>query len=122
MQDYIRYYDMTEQRLSNLNDYAQKRYNDIQTSIFRNGGETYFRIIAQWGRYWQTMVQTVRKKYQPNAESKWDSRWIFGLLISIIFYAFIASGLNFAGIRYIVPKRLRTEEFMKKRTSRRRRA
>ena len=116
MQDYIRYYDMTEQRLSNLNDYAQKRYNDIQTSIFRNGGETYFRIIAQWGRYWQTMVQTVRKKYQPNAESQWDSRWIFGLLISIIFYAFIASGLNFAGIRYIVPKRLRTEEFMKKRT------
>ena len=116
MQDYIRYYDMTEQRLSHLNDYAQKRYNDIQTSIFRNGGETYFRIISQWGRYWQTMVQTVSKKYQPNAESQWDSRWIFGLLISIIFYAFIASGLNFAGIRYVVPKRLRTDEFMKKRT------
>jgi small-conductance mechanosensitive channel len=62
------------------------------------------------------MVQTVRKKYQPNDESQWDSRWIFGLLISIIFYAIIASALNFAGIRYIVPKRLRTEEFMKKRT------
>ena len=116
MQDYIHYYNMTEQRLSHLNDYAQKRYNDIQTSIFRNGGETYFHIIAQWGRYWDTMVQTVRKKYQPNDESQWDSRWIFGLLISIIFYAIIASALNFAGIRYIVPKRLRTEEFMKKRT------
>ena len=116
MQDYIRYYDMTEQRLSHLNDYAQKRYNDIQTSIFRNGGETYFRIISQWGRYWKTMVQTVSKKYQPNAESQWDSRWIFGLLISIFFYAFIASGLNFAGIRYVVPKHLRTDEFMKKRT------
>ena len=116
MQDYIHYYNMTEQRLSHLNDYAQKRYNDIQTSIFRNGGETYFHIIAQWGRYWNTMVQTVRKKYQPNDESQWDSRWIFGLLISIIFYAIIASALNFAGIRYIVPKRMRTEEFMKKRT------
>ena len=116
MQDYIHYYNMTEQRLSHLNDYAQKRYNDIQTSIFRNGGETYFHIIAQWGRYWNTMVQTVRKKYQPNDESQWDSRWIFGLLISIIFYAIIASALNFAAIRYIVPKRLRTEEFMKKRT------
>ena len=116
MQDYIHYYNMTEQRLAHLNDYAQKRYNDIQTSIFRNGGETYFHIIAQWGRYWDTMVQTVRKKYQPNDESQWDSRWIFGLLISIIFYAIIASALNFAGIRYIVPKRLRTEEFMKKRT------
>jgi small-conductance mechanosensitive channel len=116
MQDYIRYYDTTEQRLSHLNDYAQKRYTDIQTSIFRNGGETYFGIISQWGKYWQTMVQTVHKKYQPNDESQWDSRWIFGLLISIIFYVIIASALNFAAIRYVVPKRLRTEEFMKKRT------
>ena len=116
MQDYIRYYDTTEQRLSHLNDYAQKRYTDIQTSIFRNGGETYFHIIGKWGKYWQAMVQTVQKKYQPNDESQWDSRWIFGLLISIIFYGIIASALNFAGIRYVVPKRLRTEEFMKKRT------
>lgn len=116
MQDYIRYYDMTEQRLSHLNDYAQKRYNDIQTSIFRNGGATYFHIIKAWGSNWKTMVETVHKKYQPNEDSQWDSRWIFGLLISIIFYGIIASALNFAAIHYIVPKRLRTEEFMKKRT------
>ena len=116
MQDYIRYYDMTEQRLSHLNNYAQKRYNDIQTSIFRNGGATYFHIIKAWGSNWKTMVETVHKKYQPNEDSQWDSRWIFGLLISIIFYGIIASALNFAAIRYIVPKRLRTEEFMKKRT------
>jgi len=116
MQDYIHYYNMTEQRLSHLNDYAQKRYNDIQTSIFRNGGESFFHIIAQWKKYWITMVETVHKKYQPNDESQWDSRWIFGLLISIIFYAIIASALNFAGIRYVVPKRMRTEEFKKKRT------
>ena len=115
MQDYIRYYDMTEQRLSHLNDYAQKRYNDIQTSIFRNGGETYFHIIKAWGRNWHTMVSTVHKKYQPNENSQWDSRWIFGLLISIIFYGIIASALNFTAIRYVVPRRLRTEEFMKKR-------
>jgi len=116
MQDYILYYNMTEQRLSHLNDYAQKRYNDIQTSIFRNGSDTYFGILAQWKKHWNTMVETVHKKYQPNDESQWDSRWIFGLLISIIFYAIIASALNFAGIRYVVPKRMRTEEFMKKRT------
>ena len=116
MEEYIRYYDMTEQRLSHLNDYAQKRYNDIQTSIFRNGGETYFRILANWGRNWKKMVETVDKKYQPNDNSQWDSRWIFGLLISIIFYSIIASALNFTIIRYVVPKRLRTKEFMKKRT------
>ena len=116
MQDYIHYYDMTEQRLSHLNDYAQKRYNDIQTSIFRNGGTTYFNILSNWKSNWAKMTDTVNKKYQPNDESQWDSRWIFGLLISIIFYGIIASGLNFTAIRYVVPKRLRTEEFMKKRT------
>ena len=116
MQDYIRYYNMTEQRLSYLNDYAQKRYNDIQTSIFKNGGDSYFNILKDWGRQWQMMSKTVAKKYKPNAYSQWDSRWIFGLFITIIIYAIIASLLNFSIIRYIVPKRFRTEEFMKKRT------
>ena len=113
--EYIRIYDMSEQRLSRLNDYAQKRYNDIQTSIFRNGGDSYAAILKDFGRQWRRMTETVRQKYQPTDNSQWDSRWIFGLLISIIFYAIIATALNFAVIRYIVPQRLRTEEFMKKR-------
>ena len=116
MQDYIHYYNMTEERLSYLNDYAQKRYNDIQTSIFKNGGDSYFTILKDWNRQWQMMKRTVAKKYKPNAYSQWDSRWIFGLFITIIIYAIIASLLNFSIIRYIVPKRFRTEEFMKKRT------
>ena len=115
LKDYIRYYDMTEKRLSNLNDYAQKRYTDIQTNIFKNGGDSYFTILKSWNRYWRMMERTVQKKYQPNAHSQWDSRWIFGLFLSIVFYAIIATLLNFLAIRYVVPKRLRTEEFMKKR-------
>lgn len=116
MKDYITYYDMTEKRLSYLNNYAQKRYNDIQTSIFRNGGDNYFSILADWSTQWKTTMQTVKKKYQPNAKSQWDSRWIFGLLVSILVYAIIASLLNFAVIRYVVPKRFRTQEFHKKQT------
>ena len=116
LKDYIRYYDMTEKRLSNLNDYAQKRYTDIQTNIFKNGGDSYFTILKSWNRYWRMMERTVQKKYQPNAHSQWDSRWIFGLFLSIVFYAVIATLLNFLAIRYVVPKRLRTEQFMKKRT------
>lgn len=115
LQDYIRYYDLTEKRLSHLNDYANKRYSDIQTNIFKNGGDSYFTIVSNWNRSWRTMERTVKKKYQPNAHSQWDSRWIFGLIISTIFYAIIATLLNFALIRYVVPKRLRSEEFMKKR-------
>lgn len=115
MQDYIRYYNTTEKRLSHLNDYAQKRYNDIQTSIFKNGGDSFLSILKNWPAQWQEMTQTVRKKYKPNENSQWDSRWIFGLLISTILYAIVATLLNFIVIRFVVPKRLRTEEFMKKR-------
>ena len=50
--DFIDIYDQTEQRLSNLNDYAQRRYNDIQTGIFRNGGDSYFSILGNFGRNW----------------------------------------------------------------------
>lgn len=116
MQDYIKYYTMTEKRLAYLNDYAQKRYNDIQTSIFKNGGDSYFEILKNWKTQWQLTIQTVQKKYKPNERSQWDSKWIFGLLLFTLLYAVIASLLNFAAIRYVVPKRFRTEEFMKKRT------
>ena len=116
LNDYIRIYDRTEQRLSNLNDYAQNRYLDIQTNIFKNGGDSYFTILTNWSRYWRNMERTVEKKYQPNAHSQWDSRWIFGLLFSTIIYAIIATLLNFLAIRFVVPKRFRTSEFMKKRT------
>ena len=116
LSDYIRIYERTEKRLGNLNDYAQNRYLDIQTSIFKNGGDSYITILGNWSRYWKAMERTVRKKYQPNVHSQWDSRWIFGLLFSTIIYAIIATLLNFLAIRFVVPKRFRTSEFMKKRT------
>lgn len=115
LQDYIRYYDYTEQRLARLNDYAQQRYNEIQLNIFKNGGDSYLSILKDWNRYWRMTMRTVKKKYQPSAGSQWDSRWIFGLLFSIAFYAIIATLLNFVIIRFVVPKRFRTPEFMKKR-------
>ncbi|MBR1548565.1 MAG: mechanosensitive ion channel family protein [Prevotella sp.] len=113
--EYITYYEMTERRLSHLNDYAQQRYNDIQTSIFRNGNDNYFDILRNWGQSWRTMQRTVKKKYQPTQNSQWDSRWIFGLLFSVILYGVLATLLNLAVIRYVVPRRFRTEQFMKKR-------
>ena len=42
LNEYMRYYDLTENRLKTLNDYANKRYSEIQNNIFINGGESYF--------------------------------------------------------------------------------
>ena len=117
MEDYIRYYDNTEQRLKNMNDYAQKRYYDIQTSIFVNGGDTYFDIIRHISEKWQDMKSVVSRKYTTDDETKksdWSVYWILGLFVAIAFYALIAIGLNLLAFR-LMPRRLHTRQFLRKR-------
>jgi hypothetical protein len=48
LKEYISYYKMTEGRLKNLNDYANKKYSEIQNSIFVNGGDNYLNILHQY--------------------------------------------------------------------------
>ena len=114
--DYITLYNLTEQRLKYLNDYANKRYNEIQTSIFRNGGESYFSLLRNIKSRWQTMVETVADKYRPgNQNSDWDSRVIVGLFTLIGFYIIVAVLLNLLAFK-LMPKRFHTKEFLKKRS------
>ena len=112
----IRYYNMTEQRLSELNDYAQKRYTDIQQSIFINGGDSYFTLISHLDRRWKTMTEAVKKKYtiDDNNLSQWSSQWVFGLFVVIAIYVIIAIVLNQLFFRFLLPKRFKTKEFMDK--------
>ena len=58
---YIGYYTATERQLSDMNAYAQKRYEEIQTSIFRNGGRNYFSILSQLPERLQQTWQAMRK-------------------------------------------------------------
>lgn len=115
----IHYYNQTERRLSDLHDYAQKRYNDIQRSIFINGDESYPTLLSNLGRRWNSMTETVKKKYTINTSdnSQWSSQWIFGLFIAIVFYIIIAIVLNQLFFRFLLPKRFKTEEFKKKQTA-----
>ena len=119
MEDHIRYYNMTEQRLKHMNDYAQKRYYDIQTSIFVNGGDTYLEILRNIKEKWQNMKEVVTKKYTTDEATKhsdWNLYWIFGLFVAIAFYALVAIGLNLLVFKFM-PKRFHTVEFLKKRSS-----
>lgn len=66
LQDYIKYYDMTEHRLKCLNDYANNRYNEIQNSIFKNGGDSYFSILKNFSSQVTKTAETVNEKYQTS--------------------------------------------------------
>ena len=115
--DYIQYYDATESRLKNLNDYANKRYNEIQTSIFRNGGQNYFSILSSLQRNLRHTRETIADKYGTTEKgSQWDTSVILGLFFIIAVYICIAVALNLLAFRFLLPHKFCTPEFLKKRT------
>ena len=115
----MHYYNQTQQRLSELNDYAQQRYRDIQQSIFINGSESYPTLLSNLGRRWSSIVEAVKQKYtiDANDQSQWSSMMVFGLFVAIAIYIFIAIVLNQLFFRFILPRRFKTEDFKKKQSA-----
>ena len=112
---YVDFYEMAERRLKNLNDYANKRYGDIQTSIFMNGGQNYFTVLKNFGAKWSEAKETLADKYEPSKQqSDWDSTVILRLFAMIVFYIIVAVLLNQLVFR-LMPKRFHTKGFLKKR-------
>ena len=113
----IRFYNTTENRLRELDNYAQKRYNDIQTNIFINGEDNYFSLLGHFDRHWRQTKDAVKKKYSldPDSISQWSGIWILGTFLAIFFYVLIAIVLNQLFFRLLMPKRLKTQEFKKER-------
>ena len=113
----IRFYNTTERRLKEQNEYAHKRYSDIQRNIFINGGDSYLTLLGHFDRSWKQLNDAVQKKYNldPESKSQWSLTWILGTFFAIFIYVIIAIVLNQLFFRFLMPKRFRTEEFMKKR-------
>ena len=113
MAEYITYYRMASNHLKELNDYANKRYSEIQNSIFRNGGDNYFKILSQLRSNLQQTEETVTSKYKPKGKvmSQWDSRMILVLFGSILVYGIIAVLLNLLVIRIIVSRLIKLDRF-----------
>ena len=111
LREYISYYSTTKERLKNLNDYANTKYAEIQNNIFRNGGDNYFTILSRFGYFISQMRTSIGEKYirYNNIRSQWDSRWILGLFIVILFYGMIAIILNQVIVRWIGTKIIRRD-------------
>ena len=118
MSDYINIYQSTEERLQSLNDYANLRYNEIQNSIFINGGENYLSILSNLRGHVSKTKDTMLDKYEPykkGVHSQWDSRMIIGLFVTMAIFALAATLLSLIGAK-VLPEKLQTESFQAKRT------
>ena len=124
LQAYVQAYDRTDRKLQALNDYANRRYEDIQNSIFNNGGDNYLRILRNISMNYKEAKTSVAEKYKPvpGMMSQWDVRIIFILFGIIIFWGLISIFLNLFTIRIVITQLMkhgmfenRKESFMAKR-------
>ena len=124
LQAYVQAYDRTDRKLQALNDYANRRYEDIQNSIFNNGGDNYLRILRNISMNYKEAKTSVTRKYKPvpGMMSQWDVRIIFILFGIIIFWGLISIFLNLFTIRIVITQLMkhgmfesRKESFMAKR-------
>lgn len=125
LQTYVQAYDRTDRKLQALNDYANRRYKDIQNSIFNNGDDNYLRILRNFSMNYKETKTSVTEKYKsvPGMMSQWDVRIIFILFGIIVFWGLISIFLNLFTIRIVITQLMkhdmfenRKESFMAKRS------
>ena len=115
-QEYIQYYQYNQQQLQSLDTYAQKRYEEIQTSIFTNSGVNYFKFLRDAPTLISQMSSNLSEKYTPQrvVQSQWDVRWLITLFSMILIYGLVAILINYLSIRFLVTKVMKTNRFEQK--------
>ncbi len=114
LDEYIQYYQTTEQHLKSLNDYANLRYSEIQTNIFRNGGDNYWTILSNFGFRFKNTTDIINGKYRPikRTHSQWDIKVIAFLFEIILICLLVAFILNYLVFKYII-SRFRQPDWLK---------
>ena len=120
-----KYYTDLYLRVERLNDFAQKKYTELQQSIFINPGTNYIKLLAGIPRQWERIKDDFNTKYKPLEERRnghfqeYRSEWRGGIVVfaSVFMLVYILGGVILSNVilRWLVPKRFRTEKFMQKR-------
>lgn len=115
-QEYIQYYNYSQHQLQALDAYAKKRYKEIQSGIFSNSGDNYFKLLKTANFRISQMNITLSEKYAPNnvVVSQWDVKWIITLFSMILLYGLIAILVNYLSIRFLVTRVMKTNRFGQK--------
>lgn len=120
------HYARLTERVEKMNTYAQKKYSTLQQSIFLNPGTNYFNLLARFPAQWKRMTEDFSSKYRPLEEKdskgqfrSYRSEWRGPIVLfaSIFMLVYILGGAILSNIllRWLMPKRFRTEKFMQKR-------
>lgn len=120
------YYLSLTYRVEKMNTYAQKKYAKLQQSIFVNPGSNYISLLSKLPMQWRRVQEDFSTKYKPLKEkndngqfrpyrSDWRGPVVMFASIFMLIYIMGGALLSNVLIRWLVPKRFRTEKFKKKR-------
>lgn len=114
-------YERTSKFLNKINNFAMARYGEIKRNIFVNGGNSYFTTLSRLKLSASNARSDAEDKYRPiggpdkRMRSQWRGPIVYALSGFILAFLLIAIMLSNIVIRWLVPKRFRTEEFKQKR-------
>ena len=114
-----RYYEDVANKVDRLNHYAEKKYSELQKNIFVNGGSNYLSILLTLPMQWRLMTIDFKDKYMPIKDgdaqfSEWRGPSVLFSSVFMVFYIIIGALLSNIILRWIVPRRYRTETFYQK--------
>ena len=115
------YYKSVQDKVQQLHRFAQSRYKLLQDNIFKNGGSNYFTILGHLPRYIRQARNSATTKYQPLAGhtpgySEWRGMHVVFISIFVLLYLTVALGITYIVLRWLLPKRWRSERLRTRRT------
>ncbi|MCQ2202855.1 MAG: mechanosensitive ion channel [Bacteroidales bacterium] len=110
-EDYI----ATGERLKKLNDYAEEKYEFIKQNIFKNGETNFVTMIIGFPYYLDAAIHDIKEKYietgEEHVKSQWKGPKVIFFTFIVVFYLMLAILLCNIVIRFVVPARLKGENF-----------
>mgnify|MGYP002624292484 CR=1 FL=1 len=103
------YYHSVQEKVNQLNKFAQSRYKLLQDNIFKTGGTNYFSILANLPRYINQAQRAASTKYKPFKEhdqnySEWRGVSVMFISIFVLIYLSIAMFIAYVLLRWLLPK------------------
>ena len=114
------YYASVQEKVSNLNRFAQRRYLMLQDNIFRNGSDNFLKVMSNLPRYLIQAKMSYANKYSPfegkeMGYSEWRGAPVLFVSLFLIIYLGGAWLLTYWVLRLLVPRRWRGPDYRHKR-------
>ncbi len=114
------YYASVQEKVSNLNKFAQRRYLMLQDNIFRNGSDNYLKVLFNLPRYVMQAKMSYTNKYRPfegkeTGYSEWRGAPVLFVSLFLVIYLGGAWILTYGVLRLLVPRRWRGPDYRQKR-------